>query len=33
MFLTACGLKKDASAAVFFNQPLTMVDGLPENPS
>ncbi len=31
MFLTACGLKKDASAAIFVNQPPIMVDGLPKN--
>jgi hypothetical protein len=30
MFLTERGLKKDASAAIFFNQPLTSVDGLPK---
>jgi hypothetical protein len=31
MFLTACGPKKDAPAAILLNLPLAMVGGLPEN--
>jgi hypothetical protein len=31
MFLTACGPKKGASAAIFLNQPLAIVNGLPKN--
>jgi hypothetical protein len=31
MFMIACGLKKEALAAILLNLPLTMVDGQPEN--